>query len=48
METPLLTFSTIFTVKQVVLLFSGINFQLPMVIFSQDFEKAICNAIEPL
>ena len=36
----------IFRVMQVVLLFSGINLQLPKVIFSQDFEKANCNAFK--
>ena len=36
----------IFIVKQVVLLFSGINLQIAKVIFSQVFEKANSNALK--
>ena len=39
-------FKSIFIVKQVVLLFSGINVQWPKVLFSQVFEKANCNAFK--
>ena len=35
-------FKLIFMVKQIVLLFSGINVQWPTVVFSQVFEKANC------
>ena len=46
-ETPFLNFfKSIFIVKQVVLLFSGINVQWPKVLFSQVFEKANCNAFK--
>ena len=39
-------FKSIFIVKQVVLLFSGINVQWPKVLFSQFFEKTNCNAFK--
>ena len=39
-------FISIFIVKQVALLFSGINVQRPKVLFSQVFEKANCNAFK--
>ena len=40
-------FKSIFIVKQVVLLFSGINVQWPKVLFSPKvFEKANCNAFK--
>ena len=37
---------SIFIVKQVVLLLSGLNAQWPKVLFSQVFEKANCNAFK--
>ena len=37
---------SVFIVKQVVWLFSGINVPLPKVIFSQVFEKVNCNAFK--
>ena len=39
-------FNSIFIVKQVVLLFSGINVQWPKVLFSQVFKKTNCNAFK--
>ena len=39
-------FKLIFIVKQIVLLFSGINVQWPKVLFTQVFEQANCNAFK--